>query len=53
MKHLLIAILGAVFAWTVLSFILKDWNSDGLIFLILGTVLGYYTRKQAEEKIEE
>ena len=53
MKHLLIAILGAVCAWTVLNFILKDWNSDVLISLILGIVVGYYTRKQAEDKIEE
>ena len=51
MKYLFLAILGAVLAWIVLSFILKDWESQGLIFLIIGILVGYNTRKQTEDKI--
>lgn len=50
MKYLFLAILGAVFAWVVLSFILKDWESQGLIMLSIGIFVGYSTRKQTENK---
>lgn len=51
MKYLFLAILGAVLAWIVLSFILKDWDSQGLVILIIGIVVGYITRKQTEDKL--
>lgn len=51
MKYLFLAILGAVLAWIVLSFILKDWDSQGLIILIIGILVGYSTRKQTENKL--
>jgi len=51
MKYLFLAIVGAVFAWIVLSFILKDWESQALMILIIGIVVGYNTRKQTEDKL--
>ena len=51
MKYLFLTIFGAVFAWIVLSFILKDWDQDGLTILIIGIVIGYITRKQTEDKL--
>lgn len=51
MKYLFLTILGAVFAWIVLSFILKDWDQKGLTILIVGIVTGYITRKQTEDKL--
>ena len=51
MKYLFLTILGAVFAWIVLSFILKDWDQGGLTILIIGIVIGYITRKQTEDKL--
>lgn len=51
MKYLFLTILGAVFAWIVLSFILKDWDQKGLTILIIGIVIGYITRKQTEDKL--
>lgn len=51
MKYLFLAILGAVLAWIILSFILKDWDQRGLTILIIGIVIGYNTRKQTEDKL--
>lgn len=50
MKYLLLAILGAILGWIVLSLILQDWDSQGLIILIIGIFVGYYTRKETEDK---
>lgn len=46
MKNLLLAISGAVVAWLVFSIITKEFEVDGLIFLILGTVLGFEVGKK-------
>ena len=51
MKYLFLAILGAVIGWIGLSFILKDWDQQGLRILIIGIVIGYITSKQTEDKL--
>ncbi|MFK8795854.1 MULTISPECIES: hypothetical protein [Planococcus] len=50
MKGLFLAILGAVAAWFAISFFTNDWDTTGLIYLILGIVVGYQVRKQNTEK---
>ena len=50
MKGLFLAILGAVTAWFAISFFTNDWDTTGLIYLILGIVVGYQVRKQNKEK---
>ena len=50
MKGLLLAILGALAAWFVISFFTKDWDTTGLIYLILGIVVGHQVGKQNTEK---
>lgn len=50
MKHLLLAISGAVFAWVVLGFFMDTFDMNGLLTLIIGIFLGYSVRKQAEPK---
>jgi len=51
LKYLFLAILGAVISWIGLSFILKDWDQQGLTILIIGIVIGYIIRKQTEDKL--
>ena len=50
LKYLFLAILGAVIGWIGLSFILEDWDQQGLMIMIIGIVIGYNTRKQTEDK---
>ncbi|QMT16701.1 hypothetical protein H1Q58_12070 [Planococcus maritimus] len=50
MKGLFLAILGALAAWFVISFFTNDWDTTGLIYLILGIVVGYQVRKQNTQK---
>jgi len=51
LKYLFLAILGAFIGWIGLSFILKDWDQQGLTILIIGIVIGYITRNQTEDKL--
>ncbi|MFS0688381.1 tRNA U-34 5-methylaminomethyl-2-thiouridine biosynthesis protein [Sporosarcina sp. 179-K 8C2 HS] len=46
MKNLSIAILGAIVAWLVLSFIVKDFEIIPIFTLIIGTALGYSVGKK-------
>ncbi len=52
MKNLLLAILGAVVMWLVLSFITKDFEMISLTTLIIGIVLGFSIGKKEKETSE-
>lgn len=51
MKGLLLGILGAIVTWIIISFFTDDWNSTGLIYLIIGILVGYQIGKQGKENL--
>lgn len=51
MKGLLLGILGAIVTWIIISFFTDDWNSTGLIYLIIGILVGYQIGKQRKENL--
>lgn len=52
LKEIILAILGIVFAWAVISFFTGNWDAQGLVPIILGVALGYSIKNKSEKKHE-
>ncbi|WP_433748023.1 hypothetical protein [Falsibacillus pallidus] len=46
MKALLLTILGAVTAWFVLGFFLKDFETQSLFSMVIGIIVGFNVGKR-------
>lgn len=52
LKHMFLAILGAVVVWVILSFLTEDWNTQSLVLFILGIVVGFSAKKKTDDNPE-
>jgi uncharacterized membrane protein YfcA len=52
MKDLLWWIAGATATWLVLGFFLKDYDAEGLIFVVVSFIVTYFLQKRREENAE-
>lgn len=50
MKHIILAILGSFFAWSVIAFLTESWAvKDFVVAGFLGFVVGFAIKKQTEK----
>lgn len=52
MKDLLWWIAGAAATWLVVGFFLKDYDPEGLIFVVASFIVTHILQKRAQERVE-